>query len=256
VKSVGLVLSGGGARCAAHLGVLKALDELDIKVSALSGVSGGAIVGALYAAGNSPDVILEVLKNIAYFGIAEFAWFKNGLFTMNALRNTLGDMIGRDNFEDLKIPFYVTATDITMGNSMVFSKGELFSMVVASASIPVIFEPVLYDESQLVDGGILNNLPVEPLSGKCDVIIGCHVNKLYDGARVVGLSNISMIEHCFHLAIGDKVMQNSKLCDLFIEPLLASYRMFDMKHADDIFKVGYHAAMDQKESLLHITGLK
>lgn len=256
MKSVGLVLSGGGARCAAHLGLLKALDELDIKVCALSGVSGGAIAGALYAAGNSPDVILAVLKNIAYFSITEFAWFKNGLFTMNALRNTLSDMIGQDNFEDLKIPFYVTATDITRGKSLVFSRGELFSMIVASASIPVIFEPVLYDDSQLVDGGILNNLPVEPLSGKCDVIIGSHVNKLYDGERVVGLSNISMIEHCFHMAIGNTVMRNSKLCDVFIEPLLAGYRMFDMNHADDIFKIGYHAAMDQKETLLRITGLK
>ena len=250
-----MVLSGGGARCAAHLGVLKALDELGIKVAAVSGVSAGAIVGALYAAGNTPDVILSVLKNIAYFGIAEFAWFKNGLFTMNALRNTLGDMIAQDSFEDLDIPFYVTATDITCGKAIVFSKGELFSMIIASSSIPVIFEPVFYDDSRLVDGGILDNLPVEPLAGKCDVIIGSHVNKLYNGVRLDGLSNISLIEHCFHMAIANTVMQNAGRCDVFIEPLLSGHRMFDMKHADEIFKIGYHAAMDQKEKLLSVTGL-
>lgn len=254
MSSVGVVLSGGGARCAAHLGVLKALDELGVQISAVSGVSAGAIVGALYAAGNTPSVILSILKKATYFGVTDFAWFKNGIFKMDGLRNILEDMIGPDSFEALKIPLYVTATDISRGVSVTFSKGELFSTVIASSSVPIIFEPVFLADMQLVDGGILDNLPVGPLIGTCDAIIGVHVNKLYDGQNVVRLNKVSMIEQCFHLAIANTVMNKAHSCHIFIEPLLAGFKMFDMKRADEIFELGYSAAMQQRELLTSIAG--
>ena len=125
MRSVGLALSGGGARGAAHLGLLKALDELNVKVSAISGVSAGAVIGALYAAGNAPEYILQELKQQSYFGITDVAWLRNGLFTMASLRKKLKEMIPQDDFEQLHIPLYVLATDISMGTSVTFSQGPL-----------------------------------------------------------------------------------------------------------------------------------
>ena len=89
MKSIGIVLSGGGARGAAHIGVLKALDEIGVNISAISGVSAGAVIGALYAAGIAPEKILEELKEQSFFGIKDIVWMKSGLFTMDNLRKKL-----------------------------------------------------------------------------------------------------------------------------------------------------------------------
>ena len=250
MKSVGIVLSGGGARGAAHLGVLKALNELNIKVSAISGVSAGAIVGVLYAAGYSPEYILAELKKQSYFGITNIAWQKDGFFSMASLRKKLHELIKQDDFEGLRIPLSITATDISTGKSIIFSKGPLFDVIIASASVPVIFQAVSYESYQLLDGGILNNLPVEPLLGKCDIIIGSHVNKLHDNTHPVKSDRISLIDECFHLMIANNVRERAMACDIFIEPLLSGFGIFEMKYADRIFEMGYEATMVQKEKLL------
>ncbi len=250
MKTVGVVLSGGGARGAAHLGVLAALNDLNINISAISGVSAGSIIGALYAAGHSPASILDVFKKKSLFGITDIAFMKGGLFSMTGLRNTLKSLIPVDDFSALKIPFYVTATDVAMGCSVSYSEGPLIDTVIASSSVPVVFEPVAYGGRQLLDGGILNNLPVEPLMGKYDVIIGSHVNKLHDGVNPVKLTKSSLIEQCFHMAIAAGVMQRSMACDVFIEPLLSGFGMFDMKAADALYEKGYAATMNHKDMLL------
>lgn len=233
----------------AHLGVLTALDDLGVKVSAISGVSAGAVIGAMYAAGHAPSEILGILKKQSYFSIADFSLMKNGLFTMAGLRKTIMECIVIDDFGCLQVPLFITATDITCGSSVTFSQGELYDVIIASASVPVVFEPVSYQKYQLVDGGILNNLPVEPLLGRCDVIIGSHVNRMYDGSSPIKFSKASLVDQCFHLAIADSVHQRASKCDVFIEPLLTGYGMFEMKYADEIVSRGYRAAMEQKEKL-------
>ena len=250
MKQIGIALSGGGARGAAHLGVLKALDELDIKISAISGVSAGALIGALYAKGISPDDILKELKQLSYFGFKDLLWMKSGLFTMAGLRNKLHELIGSDDFAALKIPLFINATDILTGNGVVFSEGPLYDAVLGSAAVPVVFEPVEYKGYRLLDGGILNNLPVEPLLGRCNFIIGSHVNKLHDGAISTKLDKAALIDQCFHLVIANSVKERAMACHVFIEPLLAGFGIFDMKNADKIFEIGYKAAMEQKEKLI------
>jgi NTE family protein len=101
MKKIGVVLSGGGVRGFAHLGVLKALDELGIRPYAISGVSSGAIVVALYAAGNSPEKILEFMKGNSYFGWSNFFLRKAGFFSMAPLLNILQKYIADDSFEQL-----------------------------------------------------------------------------------------------------------------------------------------------------------
>ena len=248
-KTVGLVLSGGGARGAAHLGVLKALNELNIKITAISGVSAGAVIGALFSAGLLPEAILKELKQLSYFGISNIAWFKNGFFTMAGLQKKLMQLIGHNELKELPIPLYVTATDITKGQSVTFSQGSLSQIIIASCSVPVIFEPVTYMDCQLQDGGILNNFPIEPLEGKYDLIIGSHVNKMSIFASSVKQDRTALIDQCFHLAIRDSIRHRTERCDICIEPLLPGIGMFDMKDADKIFSLGYDSTMLQGEKL-------
>ena len=252
MTKIGIVLSGGGARGAAHLGVLKALDDLEITLSAISGVSAGAVIGAMYAAGVSPEKILETLKAQSYFGIKDFLWMKNGLFNLDGLRKKLSELIPQDDFSHLKIPLFIVATDILTGTSVTLSDGPLYDAILGSASVPVVFAPRPYKDYLLLDGGILNNLPIEPLLGRCNILIGSHVNKLHDANTPISLDKTALMDQCFHLVIANSVKERAKACHVYIEPLLAGFGIFEMKHADMIFEIGYNAAMDQREQLLAI----
>lgn len=254
MNKIGYVLSGGGARGFAHLGVLKLLEELHIKPYAIAGTSAGAIAGALYAAGKTPEEIHGIMKNNSYFGWTNIAWRKKGFFTMEALSKLLKDNIEKDDFDVLKTKLFVAATDLVKGESVVFSRGNLFEAVIASASIPVIFEPVKNGDKLLVDGGILNNFPVEPLTKICNIIIGSYVNKVENGIDNSSLlETVNILDRCFHLAIANSVYSKINKCDVFIEVPLHEFDMYDVKQADKIFETGYQTALLYKEKLLAVT---
>jgi NTE family protein len=245
----GIVLSGGGVRGFAHLGFLKVLDEIGLKPYAISGVSAGAIAGSLYLAGHSPDNILNILKQHAYFGWSNLLWNKDGFFSMQPLLRTLKQYIPQDNFESLAARFFVTATDFTQSKAVTFSSGPLYDAIIASASVPVVFSPVRMGDSLLVDGGLMNNLPVEPLTGLCDHIIACHVNKIAPYQAVNPIGKMNIMEKCFHMAIADSVEARLSQCSLYLEPDLHRFTMFDVKKADEIFEIGYTAASKLRPKL-------
>ena len=249
----GLILSGGGVRGFAHLGVLQVLDELGIEPYAISGVSAGAIVGSLYAAGHSPKKIKDILKNNSYFSWSSFLVNKDGLFSMKALLKVLQTYIPVDSFESLNTKLFITATDFAHNKAITFSEGKLIEKVIASASVPVIFEPVKIGNHLLVDGGLLNNFPVEPLEGICNRLIGCNVNNipqgLENGKRI---GKMRMIEICFHMAIASTVYSKVQKLNVFIEPDLHEFGMFDVNNADMIFETGYKTAMQHKDELLKL----
>lgn len=250
MKKIGYVFSGGGARGFAHLGVLKLLEELAIRPYAIAGTSAGAIAGALYAAGKKSKDILELMKKNTYFGWNNIAWRKKGFFTMEALSKLLKDAIPKNDFDALQTKLYVAATDLIKGKSVIFSSGKLFEAVIASASIPVVFEPVQIDNKLLVDGGVLNNFPIEPLTKICDVIIGSYVNKVEDEIdKNAILKTINIIDRCFHLAIANSVYSKANKCDVFIEVPLHGFDVYDVKQADKIFELGYRTALAEKEKL-------
>ena len=120
-----------------------------------------------------------------------------------------------------------------------------------SSSVPAIFEPVKIGDHLLVDGGLLNNFPVEPLENKCDLLIGCNVNfipkGLGNGKRI---GKMNLIEKCFHMAIASVVYSKVEKLDLFIEPDLHEFGMFDVTKADLIYETGYQATMKHKNKLL------
>jgi len=175
MADIGLVLSGGGARDVAHLGMLQALDELQIKPQVISGVSAGAVIGALYAGGYKPAQILHMAKEHSPMSVVAAVITAGGLFSPEVLKDVLAEALPHDGFEFLKIPLYVTATDLNSCSSVFFSKGLLNDVIVGSAAVPAVFEPILHQHYLLVDGGVLNDFPVDCLSGQCRKIIGSHI---------------------------------------------------------------------------------
>lgn len=253
MKKFGYVLSGGGARGFAHLGLLKYLEEMDITPFAISGTSAGAIVGTLYASGRKPEEILDIMKSNSLFGWTNLVFNGPGIFSLEILEKVITESLVKNDFEGLKYKLFITSTDIKNGVSKVFSEGKVSRAVMASSAIPVIFEPITINEQQFVDGGLLNNFPVEPLVDICDVIIGSHVNKLTNDFRKTSdMKTIHLLERCFHLALSNSVYSKVADCDLFFEPELYDFDMFDIKRGDEIFERGYKFAGRFKEQLLRL----
>ncbi len=255
MKTTGIVLSGGGARGVAHLGVLAALDELGIRIHAIAGTSSGAIAGALYAAGNKPHYIKDILKENSYFGFSRLLFRKGGIFKMEGLRLLLQQHLTSCRFEDLPVKLFVAATDLTERKSVIFSEGPLLEPVMASACVPVLFEPVSFLGREWVDGGVLNNFPVEPLEKNCDRLIGSHVNRMGDHpASGTMVRKMRILEECFHLAIAGGVYEKASRCHLFLDPPeLAQYDLFDIRRADEIFGIGYGHCMLHRQELAAFT---
>lgn len=251
----GLVLSGGGARGIAHLGVLAALDELGIRITALSGTSAGAVVAALYAGGIAPTRILKIAKDSSWFGLSHLLLGKPGLFTMDALQRILADNLPGDYFGNLPLRLFVTATNLTAGRTETFCSGKIIDPILASACLPVIYEPVRIGDSQYVDGGVLDNFPVEPLFALCDRIIGSHVNYIAPCPAERSLHKAQIIDRCFHLAIASNVYKKAHYCHVFLDPPeLEGFGMLDTKDADKVFEIGYRHCMGSRNQLLAAEG--
>jgi len=212
----GLVLSGGGARGFAHLGVIQALNETGIYPDVISGTSAGAIIGALYADGYTPDEILNLMNIGSRLDFMRPALPREGLLQINGIIKILKTCLRSKTFEELRIPLYVTATDLNNGKAVYFSKGDLCDPVIASASIPVVFQPVKIDDISYVDGGVLDNLPIRPIENRCHVLIGSFVNPVGYIEKISGLINIA--ERTFMLSMSKEIFEKAKKFDLFIAP--------------------------------------
>jgi NTE family protein len=234
----GLVLSGGGARGVAHLGVLKALDELGVVIDCISGTSAGALAGALYAQGLKPDAIFGLVKNMGLFNSVRPAWARTGLLNMDGMKELLLKTIPVNNFNSLKIPLTVAATDIRRGQVHYFTEGELIPAILASCSIPAIFNPVSVNGNLYVDGGLVDNLPVKPIRKNCDFIIGSHCNHI---SPDVDVSNIKLvIERSLLVAIYSNTEISRGMCDVFIEPpRMDRFSSMDLSKVQEIFDFSY-----------------
>jgi len=237
---IGLVLSGGGARGIAHIGVLKFLEEKKIKISFVSGVSAGSILGAFLAAGYSSESIIRILKSVNLFTIMRLSFSSAGFLNSEKIQNLYEKYLPK-TFEELSIPLWISATDIYQGKTVYFQNGDLYRPILASSCVPMIFEPVKIQNAYLVDGGMLNNLPVEPLIDKCDRIIGVHVNPTDDHFRSLTMTRIT--QRCIELAVRVNVESRRNYCDLFIEPQkLKTYSMYALSKIDELIQIGYESA--------------
>jgi NTE family protein len=232
------VLSGGGCRGFAHLGAVKALQESGIYPFEISGTSSGAIAGAFLANGYSPDEIKDIFIKNLKLNILSRNEFKLGLISMKNIRIFLQKNLRYKKFEDLPIPFYATATSFTDGSQHIFNSGNIIDAIIASSSIPVLFPPVLIHGFPFVDGGLSNNLPIEPFSDHKKDIVCIHVNPIKPFKR--GESVYKVMDRAIHLSFREKVNRSSEGCFLFIEPKeLEGYGLFDIERIREIFDIGY-----------------
>lgn len=160
---ISVALGGGGAKGAAHIGVLKTLEQHGYQIKALAGTSAGGIIGAIYAAGSTPDEILDRFKNIEGGSLyGRRPGDGPSLLGVSGINQLLTEMLGNREFNDLRIPFVVTAVDLITGQEVILNKGRVVDAVLATMSLPGIFPHQEWGDYHLVDGGLLDPIPVAP----------------------------------------------------------------------------------------------
>lgn len=243
--AAGLVLSGGGMRGAAHIGVIKFLQENEIKISEVSGVSAGAIVGSLYATGMKWDQMLKFFKSVNVTDYKKFAFGKPGFINTDKYYKTLQGIFPEDDFDALEIPLHINATNIITGENLTFSKGKLIKPILASAAFPGVYTPVEIDGKHYVDGGVLNNFPVEVLKEKNDKIIGVYVNP-FGQLDIKELKySYSVLERAYRIKTAKEDFAKFDDCDVVVCPdQLNSFGIFDSSKVDKIFEFGYLKAKE------------
>lgn len=241
--TVGLALSGGGAKGFSHIGVLKAFEQFGIQPGIISGVSAGSIAAALYGSGLTPDDIIQCFTEADRFGdFTEWSLPKEGFMRLDRFGKLLDSWLPVKRLEDMRIPTVICATDLDKGTSVGWCKGEIVPRVLASCSIPIIFNPVRINGVSYVDGGVLRNLPAWAIRNYCGVLYGSNCSPI----RKKGETRNSIIDiayRSFHLMMKSNTPQDLRLCDHVIEiQNLSNVRTFDLSSLRKGVTVGYDAA--------------
>ena len=278
---IGLVLSGGGAKGFAHIGVLKVLEEAGVKVDYIAGTSMGAVIGGLYASGYSATQIDSIFYNTDFDELLQdyiprssksFYEKRNdqmyaltlpfdklkigvpialskGMYNYNLLSKLTHKVRHVRDFNKLPIPFLCIATDIEKGEQVILKEGYLAQAMLASSAFPSLFSPVEIDGKLLIDGGVVNNYPVEEIRKMgADIVIGVDVqddlkdrNSLKDATRIlVQITNLDMI----------KIMKDKqKLTDIYIKPEVSDYGVISFNEGQEIVKKGEEAAFGVSQQL-------
>ena len=240
-EKVPFVLSGGGARGVAHIGVLQAFAEAGIVPSAISATSAGAWVGAFIAAGLTPQAITELWRGEWRLHLTRWRVLRGELLSQRRIGEFFEANLPAKRFEDLRIPLHITATDLERGGQRIFSSGDLIRPLLAAGAVPLIFPAVTIDGIPYVDGALSNNLPIEPFEDRRAETIAVYVNPLppYSAHRTLR----GKLDRIFHLSFREMVSRSSKGCRMFIEPpQLTRFGMFDLRHLEEIQRVGYTSA--------------
>ena len=237
----GVALSGGAVLGAAHIGVLKAIEENSIKVGTVAGTSIGAIVAALYAFGKNVDDIEKIAEGINFKSLFSISPTKLGLFSNIKISNFIQEHLGKVNIEDAPIPLKIIATDISTLQKVVLDRGDLVLALMASCAIPGIFSPVEVGSELLVDGGLVENAPLKTLKelGMQRTITVCLASK-HISKRPKNLIEVILNSHSCMLQ-----MLHKEFCgkdDILIEPDLKKYSVLKTNEMQNIMKIGYEEA--------------
>lgn len=246
-KTVGICLSGGGALGYAHIGVLQALEDCGIFPQVISGSSMGAIVGALYAAGKSPVEMMQIIKDDKLYRITKLMnfnprfWEKSALINNKAVRIIIKECVPENNFETLHKPYFVCVTNLSTGKWDIISEGNnLDAWIAATSAVPGVYSAVKVNEMIYVDGGLLNNMPAQPLKDKCDVIIGSDVIPYSVVMKDLKLKDTAAASA--RIAESQNSSEGRAMCDFLIEPKgIEKYHEFSFEAYKEIFQYGYTA---------------
>ncbi|MBC2838009.1 patatin-like phospholipase family protein [Robiginitalea sp. SC105] len=281
---VGLVLSGGGAKGLAHIGALRVIEESGVRIDYIGGTSMGAIVGALYASGysarqldslfTSKDFTRLIQDNLPrsaktfyekedserYALTLPFTDFRisfppalsGGQNIYNELVRALYHVKDVEDFSQLPIPFFCMATDVETGEEILLDHGYLPEAIMASGTFPSLFEPAEVDGRILIDGGVLNNYPVDEVRQKgADLIIGVDVQHgLRDRESLLSATEI-LLQINNYRTVGNMVQKREKT-DIYIKPDIDEYSVIDFNLRDTIISAGTLAAKGQLEALRQV----
>ena len=277
---IGLALGGGGARGACHIGVLKSLERRGIIPDIISGTSAGSMIGAMYASQASADIVEEKytehvngedFKDLGFRYIPNnekddsvfsqvFKQMKNQYILMvsstrkslvknERLAKAANNLFESNQFDDLKIPLIVTATDLISGKPMLYKAGNVVDAVVKSSSIPGFVEPTYIDNRMLLDGGIVFPTPVPPLVGKCDFIIAVNISKAFNASEepdnIFEITNRARDISTLHL--NSYLLKQS---DFVISPEHEDVHWSAFDRTEEFIENGYNAAESEMEQLL------
>lgn len=244
---IGIALSGGGVRGLAHVGVLQALRENGVDPVHFSGTSAGALVGAMAAADCTIDQMLDFWLTTKPFRVAKIAasgslLTRPGIFRPETYVDDLKRYVPFERFEDLPRRLSVTVAAMLAGEGRVIDAGPLWPIVMASAAFPLAFSPVPLDDEMYMDGGIIDNFPVQPVRATCDVVIGVDVSS-QRSFTAEHLSTVrGIIERLMDLGFGADSAEQGAACDVCICPEGANdYGSFDTGAMLDLYQLGYQA---------------
>ncbi len=246
---IGLALSGGGLKGFAHAGALQAMEEHGIKPDIIAGTSAGSVVAVLYSAGYKPYEICEFFEDKKFTSFTELTIPVSGLFKPQRFADFIAEKVHYKNLEDLPIPVRIAATDLDHGVGVVFDSGEISKRVMASSTVPVIFEPTVIDGVTYVDGGIFRNFPVSIIRDDCEKVIGVNVSPLV--AAKYNKNMIGIASRAYGFMFRANTLVDRKKCDLLVEvaEALKYDNSFDLSKVEDIFSLGYEK-MNRKLKLL------
>ncbi len=240
--NIGLALSGGGVRGFAHIGALRALEDVGIKPDIIAGVSAGSIVASFYAAGMTADEIFELFGNIDMGRFLQVDITKSGFLKLDKFKKFIAKNLPVENIEQLQLPTIIAATDIEQQHEMPFTSGNIAERVIASCSIPLVFKPVKIDGSYCVDGGVLHNLPSYYLRPLCNKVIGINVSPSKLGP--IKMNVRSLAYRTYKLMTLRNVIADKALCDLLVDIVsIQSHSTFDTRAANKIAQKGYFETM-------------
>ena len=252
-RTLGLALGGGAARGLAHLGVLKVLDEAGVRADVVCGTSAGSIVAALYAGGYSWETIADVTRSLDWVDFVQPVFPKMGLVRADKLERRLEELLGDRTIEEREIPFRAVTVDLIQGEHDVIGPGPVSRAVRASCSIPGIFEPVELGERVLVDGGVLNDVPVDVCRAMgADFVIAVDLNNdVIQGRKPENVFNVLMYSFAVMTRAGRTAggFGDSKWMKV-IAPDLADFNYYNLKRIDELIERGEAAARRAMPELL------
>lgn len=258
MKKIGLALGGGAARGLAHIGVLEVLEKEGIAVDMIAGTSAGAAIGALYAQGKPASQIKELALDTGWRRLAsliDLTLPRSGFIEGTKIKNLLKSIIGDISFSDLKIPLACVATDIRSGEEVVINDGPVLEGVRASISIPVIFTAVKWQDRYLVDGGLVNPVPVSTVREMgADFVIAVNVIppmgvRIQPSPESKAPGIFQSLLHSLYIATYSLVRSSLAEADIVIEPKLPHIGYGDFHRIKDSIAQGEIAAQELIEQI-------
>ena len=248
MKKTGLALGGGAVLGAAHVGVLKAIKELEIQIDYIAGTSIGAFVAAFYAFGKSWEEIGEIALNLRWIDITEISLSRYGLLSNEKMGQLVVEHIGDKNIEDSGIPLAILATDASNGEKVILDNGSVAEAVMASSCIPGVFRPSDEGKKMLVDGGVVENVPIHTVRNMgAGYVIGVDLNAEQSYEKPENI--LDVILNSFHFIMKTAASLQTEDADLLIKPDLSAYNWTNMEHVDDLMEKGYQDARKTLEKI-------